>query len=197
MQVTKKRRMEKNHVGVVSAKNSRARYLRSGTLYGGTLSLEQKVPERQKLMKLLLGVTIMSPEIRMALDAMGAMWSVSTWRARARIWERLSAFCTGRGIRITALHAVTFLASLQIRIQAKLTYARTLASILNLAGENTNPLKFYVKSLMAEGATEPCRQMEPLTQQHIQKLRNHMASRENIRCCCAGRGQAVGPKRQR
>ena len=71
-------------MGVVSAKNSRGRYLRSGTLYGGTLSLEQKVPERQKLMKLLLGVTIMSPEIRMAL----AGWHPA---------KNIRCCCAGRG----------------------------------------------------------------------------------------------------
>ena len=130
-------------------------FLRCENFYGGTLSLQVADTARGNLVKLLMGVTAMTPEIRQALDAMGNMWSASTWQARARLWERLTAFCHWKQIEITPIHAVTFIASLPIKIQGKLSYARSLASLLNLAGKGTNPLRFYIKSLMAEGATEP------------------------------------------
>ena len=54
-QVLKKRRMEAKELSVRSVNYSDGRLLRSGTLYGGTLSLEQTTPARSNLMKLLLG----------------------------------------------------------------------------------------------------------------------------------------------
>ena len=39
----------------------------------------------------------------------------------------------GKGITLNAIHAVTFLASMNIRAQGKITYARSLATLLNLA----------------------------------------------------------------
>ena len=35
-----------------------------------------------------MGVSRITPEVRVALDAMSGMWSSSTWETRARLWER-------------------------------------------------------------------------------------------------------------
>ena len=180
-----KRRMEAKELSVRSVNYSDGRLLRSGTLYGGTLSLEQTTPARSNLMKLLLGVSGLTPEIRTALDGMAEMWSSGTWQARARLWERLKMFCRWRGIEITAMHAVEFIAALPIKIQGKMTYAGSLAAIFNLSGRETNPLKFYIKSLSAQGATEPVRQMTPLTPSSLRIWWNNLphAERHTLLLC--------------
>ena len=199
MQVPKRRRVKENivPVDVRNVQNLSGRYVRCENFYGGTLSLQVADTARGNLVKLLMGVTAMTPEIRQALDAMGNMWSASTWQARARLWERLTAFCHWKQIEITPIHAVTFIASLPIKIQGKLSYARRLASLLNLAGKGTNPLRFYIKSLMAEGATEPHRQMAPLTPELLKTIVEPPSSQRKTYVAALLEGGKAGGPRQR
>ena len=100
MPVSKRRKLQtedsNSQAGKVhSVVNLKGRILRSGHVYGGTLSV-QTTPERMELLRLLMGVTHMTDEIRTAMDAMSEMWSNATWQSRARLWERLNAFCKGR-----------------------------------------------------------------------------------------------------
>ena len=60
---------------VVNARSYDGRLISSGKLYQGTLSLESAQSGRRNLISLLMGVSTITHEVRVALDGMASMWS--------------------------------------------------------------------------------------------------------------------------
>ena len=165
---------------MTSSVNLNGRLVNSTQVYGGVLSLQQSNQARRKLTQHLMGVTLVTHEVRIALDAIASMWASRTWSTRARLWERFQGFCTWRRIERNPIHAVTFLQMLPISVQTRLTYGRNLMTLFNLAGANINPLKFFVRALQAEGAGEPMHQMTPLTPHLLCRLRSNLEANESV-----------------
>ena len=95
---------------------------------------------------------------------MSSMWAQSTWKDRGRLWKRYAQFLQqklGREVSngIDPQSALMFLESLDVSIQAKRKYAKTLlARHKSMTGETLQDLKNYSEGLLGQGAAVPKRQ---------------------------------------
>ena len=96
------------------------------------------------------------------------MWADSTWNDRRRLWKRYAEFLSkklGREVSntIDPESAMMFLESLNVSIQAKRKYVKTLLALhKSMTGETLQELKNYSEGLLGQGAAEPQHQAQAM-----------------------------------
>jgi integrase len=130
------------------------------------------------------------------ISTMEHMWAASTWKARRSLWARLLQFSTQHCLDIQdGMTAPMFLEHLNISIQSKLTYGKTLMSLYPHMGYDTTSLNMYLTGLRGQGATVPIRQATPITKDDltliIESLPPRLATAIRIAWKCAARWDEV------
>lgn len=89
----------------------------------------------------------------------------STWGARASMWRRLE-----QAGDTTPTAAVSFLARMEVTIQSKLTYAKSLKATFTQMGIPCRPVEMYITALLAQGAAVPVHQALAIKRSQVMKL---------------------------
>ena len=143
---------------------------------------EKPAADRNAILQAILRLPPNDPRTLQLSDALEPMWATTTWANRERMWLRMQQYCAAKGVPSNSTNAVLFLHSLPLASSTRMGYAGGLRTLFQLMGEESTPLKLYIKALQAQGGLEPTRQMQPVNPILLQKLRRHLNPKESM-CC--------------
>lgn len=101
-----------------------------------------------------------------AIRAITPALATSTWQSRSSLWNRLQEF----GTDTTPTTAVSFVHGLEVSVQSKLAYAKSLKATFMQMGMECRPMEMYIKALQAQGALVPISQARAIRRVEMQRL---------------------------
>lgn len=121
--------------------------------------------------------------VRGVETAVSSMWAASTWRARAQLWRRFTAFVKKNNISSwpPGLQAASFItsATANVAVTSRLTYAKDLAAIMRRLGQPVPLMGMLCTALRADGGTIPTTQAVPASRSQIAFLFNTAVAQHN------------------